>query len=295
MMRDYEPNPTDVITLEPAFAAPQTCACVSQPNPFAEPSPTTESVCPDCLARHPQARVLPAPPKAILLTADHVPHAIKTAVEAAWGCPVYNHYGMTEMGLGGAECAARRGYHLRETDLYVEIVDPHSGQPVAEGESGEVVFTTLTRRGMPLIRYRTGDLSRFLPGACPCGVALQTLERVKQRASGFVNLGGDAVLTLADLDEALFALPGVLNFAATMTQESGQHRLHLDIFPAAGQRQVERESDDLAAAVHGALATIPTLVTAQVSGELAVRLQIEPAGSPGAVSLGKRTINDRRE
>ena len=240
------------------------------------------------LARHPQARALSTPPKAILLTADHVPDAIKTAVEQAWGCRVYNHYGMTEMGLGGGvECAARCGYHLREADLYVEIVDPTTGQPVAEGECGEVVFTTLTRRGMPLIRYRTGDISRLLPGGCPCGTALKTLERVKNRASGFLNLGGDAFLTLAELDEALFALPGVLNFTATVTQENGQNRLHLAIFPAAA-------SGDLTAAVHGALATIPALAAAQLCGALAVRLQIQPVGSPGAVSLGKRTIHDQR-
>lgn len=240
------------------------------------------------LARHPRARVLPSPLKAILLTADHVPDAIKTAVEETWGCPVYNHYGMTEMGLGGGvECAARRGYHLREADLYVEIVDPQTGQSVAEGEHGEVVFTTLTRRGMPLIRYRTGDISRFLPGGCPCGAALQTLERVRSRASGFIHLGGGAVLTLADLDEALFALLDVLNFTATVTQESGQTQLHLDIFPLAA-------GSDLTAAVHGALATIPALAVAQQSGGLAVRLEIQPAGSAGAVSLGKRTINDQR-
>lgn len=241
------------------------------------------------LVRHPQAGALPQKPKSILLTADHVPEAIKTVVEQTWGCRVYNHYGMTEMGLGGGvECQARRGYHLREADLYVEIVNPQTGQPVAEGETGEVVFTTLTRRGMPLIRYRTGDLSRFIPGACPCGTILKTLERVKGRASGFINLGGGNFLTMADLDEALFPLAGVLNFAAAVTREGGQTWLHLDIFPAAGA------SDDLEPAVQRALAAIPAIAAAQQRGELAVRLHIQPAGSAGAVSLGKRTISDQR-
>jgi phenylacetate-CoA ligase len=94
--------------------------------------------------------------KSALLTTDHVPNAIVRAVEHAWGCLVYNHYGMTEMGLGGGECQARRGYHLREADMIFEIVNPATGEPVAEGETGEAVFTTLTRRGMPLIRSRTG-------------------------------------------------------------------------------------------------------------------------------------------
>lgn len=118
--------------------------------------------------------------KSVLLTMEHVPDAVVHAVEAAWGCTVYNHYGMTEMGLGGGvECGARQGYHLREADLYVEIVDPVSGELLPDGELGEIVFTTLTRRGMPLLRYRTGDISRFLPGPCACGALLRRLETVR--------------------------------------------------------------------------------------------------------------------
>jgi len=98
--------------------------------------------------------------KAVLLSTDHVPLSLTRAVEQAWHCRVFNHYGMTETGLGGGvECEARRGYHLREADLYVEIVEPDGALPVPDGEPGEVVVTTLTRTGMPLIRYRTGDLS----------------------------------------------------------------------------------------------------------------------------------------
>ena len=104
------------------------------------------------LARHDGAAGLRL--KSVLLTTDYVPEAIVEFVERLWRCTVYNHYGMTEMGLGGGvECQARRGYHLREADLYFEIVNPQTEMPVVEGETGEVVFTTLTRRGMPLIRY----------------------------------------------------------------------------------------------------------------------------------------------
>ena len=78
------------------------------------------------LARHPAKSPLKL--KSVLLSTDHVPNAIKHAIEAAFGCTVYNHYGMTEMGLGGGvECEARRGYHLREADLLFEIVDPVTG------------------------------------------------------------------------------------------------------------------------------------------------------------------------
>jgi phenylacetate-coenzyme A ligase PaaK-like adenylate-forming protein len=154
-----------------------------------------------------------------LLSTDYVPQAIVTILEQTWECQVYNHYGATEMGLGGGvECAAHRGYHLREADLFFEIVDPLTGEPVPDGEYGEVVFTTLTRDGMPLIRYRMDDRSRFIPGACPCGTVLKTLEKVGGRFAGLVSVG-EAVLSLPDFDEALFPIPGLLNYSLTLTNQ----------------------------------------------------------------------------
>ena len=79
------------------------------------------------------------------------------------------------------ECRARNGYHLREADLFFEVVDPVSGSPVPDGTPGEVVFTTLTRRAMPLIRYRTGDVAAMLPGPCACGSPLRRLSRIAGR------------------------------------------------------------------------------------------------------------------
>ena len=89
-----------------------------------------------------------------------------------------------------------------------------------DGEYGEVVFTTLTRRGMPLIRYRTGDVSRFVAGECPCGTHLKTLERITHRLDGRLSVG-PGYLTMADLDEAIFAIDGVLNFTATLSNNDG--------------------------------------------------------------------------
>lgn len=167
--------------------------------------------------------------KSVLLSTDHVPYAIKRAVERAWGCTVYNHYGMTEMGLGGGvECEARRGYHLREADLLFEVIDPATGKPLPDGEYGEVVFTTLTRRGMPLIRYRTGDVSRFIPVSCPCGTSLKLLETIRYRLGGRIPVGA-GYLTMADLDEALFAVESVLDFRASVTHERGRDGLSLQI------------------------------------------------------------------
>jgi phenylacetate-CoA ligase len=120
--------------------------------------------------------------KSTVITSDRVHPVLAGQLERKWGCRVFYHYGTTETGLaGGVECQAREGYHLRETDLYFEVVDPSSGKSLPPGEPGEIVFTTLTRKGMPLIRYRTGDLSQFLPEPCRCGSELRRLERVQGR------------------------------------------------------------------------------------------------------------------
>jgi phenylacetate-coenzyme A ligase PaaK-like adenylate-forming protein len=224
--------------------------------------------------------------KSALLTMDHVPQAIVRAVEASWGCVVYNHYGMTEMGLGGGvECQARRGYHLREADLYIEVIDPLNGRKVAEGEYGEVVFTTLTRRGMPLIRYRTGDISRFLPGDCPCGTVLRTMENVRSRISDMVPLGNDHFLTMADLDEALFAVDGVWNFTASLSREGKMDRLRVDLCGTA---------ETTVPAVQLALEAIPAVRAARDAGHLEVVSIVRKEGPFDLAGPAKRMIVDRR-
>lgn len=214
------------------------------------------------LARQPY---LPMPKlKSVLLTTDYVPNAIKNAVEQAFGCTVYNHYGMTEMGLGGGvECEARRGYHLREADLYIEIVDPVTGLVLPDGVYGEIVFTTLTRRGMPLIRYRTGDVSRFIPDACLCGTCLKTLEKITHRLSGQVQLDGK-VITIADLDEILFSFEDVLDFRVMVRHKNGDDMLQLEVKTRNGSK-LERVNEFKAALLpltqRVAIQIVPTLPT----------------------------------
>ncbi|WP_143162398.1 DVU_1553 family AMP-dependent CoA ligase [Sporobacter termitidis] len=168
--------------------------------------------------------------RSVLLSADYVPRAVSARLEEIWGAPVYGHYGMTETGLGGGvECAARHGYHLREADLLFEIVDPVTGRPVPDGEYGEIVFSTLTRRGMPLLRYRTGDRSRFLTEPCPCGSVLRRLDHVSGRISEAVSLPGGRTLSITQLDEILLAEPSVTAFSAEMTARDGRDCLNITV------------------------------------------------------------------
>ncbi len=99
---------------------------------------------------------------------------------------------------------------------------------VQEGEFGEVVVTTLTRQGMPLIRYRMDDQSRFIHGDCPCGTRLKNLETISGRFSSFVNIGED-VLKMRDFDEALFPISGLLNFSVTVAGSTKKPSLTVEI------------------------------------------------------------------
>lgn len=158
--------------------------------------------------------------KSILLSADYVPRSICDAAGEAFNCPVFTHYGMTEMGYGGGvECSAINGYHMRDIDLYTEVIDPLTGENVSEGEYGEVVFTTLRREGMPLIRYRTGDISRFLPKKCSCNDALKTMDYVKGRLSECLKFKNGQMLSIGMFDEIMFQIDNVLDYKVTITQK----------------------------------------------------------------------------
>jgi len=218
-------------------------------------------------------------PRSVLLSTDYVPAAIIKILNETWDCQVYNHYGATEMGLGGGvECSAHRGCHLREADLFFEIINPKTGAPVPDGEYGEDVFSTLTRSGMPLIRYRIGDRSRFIRGDCPCGTTLKNLESVSGRFDDFIQVR-NKVLRLPDFDEALFSIPDLLNFSVVVKGTSGK-----EILSIYAQMLT---SEDPSKLFMRALKTIPAANDLQVT----LHCLCNPE-EPG--SLSKRTILDER-
>jgi len=129
-----------------------------------------------------------ARPRACLLSAEATPPKTADKVRAAFGCEVFDHWGMTETGYGGGvECAAHHGFHLREADIHVEIVHPLTGAPLPDGQTGEVVVTTLAAEAMVLLRYRTGDAAAMLPPPCRCGSPLRRLGPVRGRIRRYGN------------------------------------------------------------------------------------------------------------
>jgi phenylacetate-CoA ligase len=125
------------------------------------------------------------------------------------GVQLYDIYGLTEIyGPGIAmSCDYECGMHYWDDYLYFEIIDPHTGQQVQEGEIGELVITTLKKEGAPLIRYRTHDLTRFLPGECACGLAYPRIDTIIGRTDDMVKVKGVNIFP-GQIDELLREVEG---------------------------------------------------------------------------------------
>ena len=118
--------------------------------------------------------------------------AICRQIDENLGIVATDNYGMSEvMGPGiSYECLERNGMHVAEDHCIIEIIDPETGDPLPEGEPGEVVLTALTKEAVPVIRYRTRDLSRILPGECPCGRTCVRMEKVRGRTDDMIIVRG---------------------------------------------------------------------------------------------------------
>ena len=148
-----------------------------------------------------------------LVSGDACPPAVIRACEELLGSRLFPHYGSREMALGGAICCpAHEGMHLRANHVIAAIIDD-TGRPLPPGQVDELVITTIGMEAMPLIRYRTGDYTRILPGPCPCGSEVLRLDTVTRKGA----------FPLAALDEKLFSLPFVADYRAEI--RSGQLQL----------------------------------------------------------------------
>jgi phenylacetate-CoA ligase len=130
--------------------------------------------------------------KIAYLGAEPYSEEVRRRVEQFYGVKAYNSYGLSEMNGPGVafECSQQNGMHIWEDAYLAEIIDPETLEPLPEGAIGELVLTTLHREAMPLIRYRTKDLTRFIPGDCPCGRAHRRLDRIQGRSDDMFIIKG---------------------------------------------------------------------------------------------------------
>jgi phenylacetate-CoA ligase len=145
-----------------------------------------------------------------LFGAESWSEAMRAEIEGALHIRAYDNYGLTElMGPGVAfECAERNGLHVNEDHFILEIIDQRTLKPVQPGEEGELVFTTITKQGFPLIRYRTGDISATIPGDCPCGRKTARIRRISGRIDDMIIVDGVNIFP-SQIEEILVRTPGV--------------------------------------------------------------------------------------
>ena len=169
-------------------------------------------------------------PKSVLLAADIAPQSVINRIKETWKCNVFVHHGHSEFGYGCAvDCECHDGLHLRDVDYIFEIIDPETGKPASPGVSGEIVITTLSNEAMPLIRYRTGNISRIIDTPCKCGSLLHRLGNIEGRISDNIPIAVGKSISIHQLDEILFNIPSVRGFDASLTFEGEKCTLHLKI------------------------------------------------------------------
>ena len=153
-------------------------------------------------------------------------------IESAWGARVFDHPGMTETGPHSFECVeAPGGVHVMESEFIPEVIDPETTEPVADGESGELVITNLGRWGSPLIRYRTGDCVRMTRGRCACGRSFARLEGgIVGRLDDMFIIRGNNVYPAA-IEAILRRFGGVAEFRMEVVEAESMTNLRIEIEP----------------------------------------------------------------
>jgi phenylacetate-CoA ligase len=152
------------------------------------------------------------------------PHSedVRKKIEQLFGIDVYNSYGLSEMNGPGVafECVHKSGMHLWEDSYIMEVIDPDTLQPVADGQVGELVLTTLCRTATPLLRYRTRDLTAVIPGRCACSRSHRRIARIKGRSDDMLIINGVNVFP-SQIEEVLMRMPEVGTNYQIMLEKSG--------------------------------------------------------------------------
>lgn len=161
------------------------------------------------------------------------PHTedMRRRIEAAYGLKAYNSYGLSEMNGPGVafECPEQNGMHVWEDAYLLEVVDPQTLEPVPPGTVGELVFTNLTREGMPLIRYRSRDLASYDDAPCPCGRRHRRISRIQGRTDDMIIIKGVNIFPL-QIEKVLMALPEVhTNYLVELTRENFNDQMHVRV------------------------------------------------------------------
>jgi phenylacetate-CoA ligase len=179
--------------------------------------------------------------RTIFLTTSHASAAMKDYLNQAWDAQIATHYGLTEMGLGLAvDCPICGARHFNELDILAEVVDPVTGEPLPMGSDGELVFTTLQREAMPLIRYRSRDLATLAPASEQCDSLMDTIGDVECRIESRVTLSNGLVIHPTLFHDVVFSISSVIDYEVVVPGE-GTHALRFDVEVLEPSDSLQRE------------------------------------------------------
>ena len=190
--------------------------------------------------------------------------ATRAQIEQGWGARVIDHHGLTEVGAVSFECAEAPGtLHLNECEFICEVIDPTSGMPVPDGETGELVITNLGRTASPVIRYRTRDIVTLRREPCRCGRTLAHAEGgILSRADEMVCVRGVNVYPTA-IEAVVRRFPDVVEYRSTVSTRDALHSLTLEIELGPGAPDDADVATQVEQALREAMAlTVPVRVVA---------------------------------
>lgn len=230
------------------------------------------------------------PLKAGVFGAEPWSESMRADLEKLLGIVAIDIYGLSEvMGPGVAsECVHKCGLHVNEDHFIVEIIDPATLRPVADGQQGEVVFTTITKEGIPLLRYRTRDVSRIVPGECACGRTFRRLERITGRTDDMLIIRGVNVYP-SQIEQVLLGIPGVAPHYQVVLSKRGSMdhvEVHVEVGPEVSFDEVR------------SLEQLRNRVSAEIASSLAVNIAVklvEPKSIQRSEGKAKRVVDLRGE
>jgi len=207
-------------------------------------------------------------------------------IEEGLGLDVYNSYGLSEMNGPGIafECVQKRGMHLWEDHFLIEIIDPQTGELLPDGEAGELVMTTLTREAMPLLRYRTRDITSIIPKPCPCGRTHRRLSRITGRSDDMLIVRGVNIYP-QQIERVLMAQSGVGRNYLIALEGLDEMTVKVELAEAGFERQVEQ------------LMRLQNHLAEKLRAEILIKPQVQllPPGSlPVSEGKTKRVIDNRK-
>jgi phenylacetate-CoA ligase len=171
------------------------------------------------------------PLRAGVFGAEPWTESMRQRIQSDTNVEAFDIYGLSEItGPGvGCECTCHSGLHIFEDHFYPEIIDPETGAVLPEGVEGELVLTTLSKQAMPMLRYRTRDITRLLPGPCACGRTLRRIGRIGRRSDDMMILRGVNVFP-SQIETALLTVEGTLpHYQIILTRAKGLDQMEVQV------------------------------------------------------------------